>query len=119
LEWESYRLLTEKSVIVRPFEQLIFTDVHISSEKNAPQGVASLFAHMFQHHDWEPELVRNTGDTVMAVDGNVPGTKAAAQVSLWMEAVKVCKAPIFSCFGNHDVWDGFQPTAEIPAKKRF
>jgi hypothetical protein len=68
--------------------------------------------------DWAPDVVLNTGDSVMAVDGKVPGAKAAAQIALWKEAVKACKVPLFSCLGNHDVWDGVSPTADVPAEKK-
>jgi 3',5'-cyclic AMP phosphodiesterase CpdA len=94
------------------------TDVHIAAGRDAPKGVAAMFAHLFARPDWAPDLVLNTGDSVMAVDGNVTGARAAAQVAVWKEAVKACKAPIFSCLGNHDVWDGREPTADVPAEKK-
>jgi Icc protein len=95
------------------------TDIHITADKNAPKGVAAAFADMFiSRPDWTPDVVLNTGDTVMGVDGKVPGAKAAAQIALWKEAVRACKAPVFSCLGNHDVWDGVDPTADVPAEKK-
>jgi 3',5'-cyclic-AMP phosphodiesterase len=94
------------------------TDVHIKKELNAPQGVAQLFAHMFGQKDWQPDLVLNTGDTVFAVDGNTSGAKAAEQIELWKKAREACNVPIYSCLGNHDVWGGNVPTAELPLSSK-
>lgn len=93
------------------------TDVHITDEKDAPKAVRQMFAHM-HGPDWSPDVVLNTGDAVMAVDGKVTGTRAAQLVGLWEAAVKDVKAPIVSCLGNHDVWDGAEPTAAVPAEKK-
>jgi predicted MPP superfamily phosphohydrolase len=90
------------------------TDVHIDTAKDAPKGVAAMFAHMFARKD-KPEIVLNTGDTVMNLAGNVSGTKASEQIALWKDAAKGSPAPIYSCLGNHDIWDGKQPTDEAPA----
>lgn len=94
------------------------TDVHISRDREAPQGVAALFKHMFSQKDWKPDVVLSTGDQVMAVDGKVTGAKAAEQIALWKEAVQACPVPIRACLGNHDVWDGVDPTHDIPAEKK-
>src|SRR5262245_16518590 len=90
------------------------TDVHITKDRESPKGVAEMFAHMFGQQDWKPELVLSTGDQVMAVDGKVSGAKAAEQIALWRDAVKACPVPIHACLGNHDVWDGVEPTEAIP-----
>ncbi len=93
------------------------TDVHLNGDRNAPQGVQALFAHIFGQADWRPELVLNTGDSVMAVDGKTSGAKAAEQIALWKDAIKACPAPIYSCLGNHDVWNGHEPTDEITVEQ--
>lgn len=92
------------------------TDTHITADRKAPEGMAALFAHMFDRPD-RPEIVLNTGDTVMAVDGGVTGAAAAAQIALWKDAVKQCPVPIHSCLGNHDIWGGKEPTPDVPAAK--
>jgi 3',5'-cyclic AMP phosphodiesterase CpdA len=92
------------------------TDVHITKDQNAPAGVARMFGHMFARKDDRPELVVNTGDAVMAVDGKVTGAKAAEQIALWRAATKDLPVPVRSCLGNHDIWDGVGPTAEVPAE---
>ncbi len=94
------------------------TDVHITNDRNSPKGVAAMFGHMFGQKDWKPELVLNTGDSVMAVDGSVSGARAAEQIALWKEAVKACPVPIHACLGNHDVWGGTAPTDAVPAEKK-
>lgn len=93
------------------------TDVHITPDKDAPRGVAQMFAHMLARAD-KPELVINSGDTVMAVDGGVTGAKAAAQIALWKAATKAVPVPIRSCLGNHCVWGGTDPTPDAPADKK-
>ena len=94
------------------------TDVHITKDRDAVKGVAAMFAHMAARPDGKPDLILNTGDAVMAVDGKTSGAKAAEQIGLWKEAVKGAPAPILSCLGNHDVWDGHEPTADVPAAKK-
>ena len=91
------------------------TDVHINDKNDAPKGVATMFAHIFARKADRPELVINSGDVCMAVDGNVTGKQAAEQIALWKTAVKDCPVPIKYCLGNHDIWGGLEPTAEIPA----
>ena len=93
------------------------TDVHITDAREAPAGVAALFAHMLGNSDWSPELVLNTGDSVMGVDGNVTGERAAKQITLWKDATAPVKVPIRSCLGNHDVWGGTAPTESVPESK--
>jgi 3',5'-cyclic AMP phosphodiesterase CpdA len=96
------------------------TDVHITHDRESPAGVAAMFKHMLGQKTGAPEVILNTGDTVMAVDGKVSGKRAAQQIELWKTAIQNVKIPIRSCLGNHDVWDGFEPTDAIPeTKKRF
>lgn len=94
------------------------TDVHITPDRNSPKGAAAMFAHLFGRNDWRPDVVLNTGDAVMAIDGGVTGAKAAEQIALWKAAVKACPAPVVSCLGNHDVWGGKDPTDEITADQK-
>jgi 3',5'-cyclic-AMP phosphodiesterase len=94
------------------------TDCHITHKDDAPAGVAAAFKHMTTRPDWSPDVVLNTGDTVMAVNGKVTGAQAAAQIALWKTAVANCPVPIRSCLGNHDVWDGVAPTAAVPVEKK-
>ena len=94
-----------------------FTDLHITDERDSPHGAATMFRHMFQRK-LKPELVLNTGDAVMAVDGNTTGQRAAEQIALWKNAVNDCPAPIRSCLGNHDVWNGNEPSDEVPIGKK-
>jgi len=95
------------------------TDVHIMKGMEAPKGVGKMFEHIFGHKDWSPDVILNTGDTVMSIDGpNVTAAAAAEQVGLWKDAVKACKVPIRSCLGNHDYWSGKEPTRDVPAEMK-
>jgi 3',5'-cyclic-AMP phosphodiesterase len=96
------------------------TDLHITKDRDAPKGTAALLSHIVGQKDFKPEFIINSGDTVMAVDGKVPGAKAVEQIELWQTAVKDLKTPVRSCLGNHDVWDGLEPiNAEQEKKKGF
>ncbi|MGL4420645.1 MAG: metallophosphoesterase family protein [Gemmataceae bacterium] len=92
------------------------TDVHITDAKKAPEGVETLWKHLFAQSP-QPTLVLNTGDTVMAIDGKVGGEQVETQIGLWQAAAKKCPVPIRSCLGNHDVWGGHEATAKLPAAK--
>lgn len=92
------------------------TDSHITPDRDAPKGMAQLFDHMAR--ECKPSLVLHTGDTVMSVDGKVTGAEAAPQIAVWRAAAARSPAPIKACLGNHDIWDGAGPTAEIPADKK-
>src|SRR5262245_28879258 len=94
------------------------TDLHITAGLDAPKGAAGLFAHLLGQKDWRPDLILNSGDAVMAIDGKVSGAKAAEQIALWKAAVKGVPVPSRSCLGNHDVWNGHEPTDAVPASKK-
>src|SRR5579883_3532727 len=51
------------------------TDVHITKDRNAVGGTAAMFSHLAGQKDWQPALVLNTGDSVMALDGKTTGEK--------------------------------------------
>ena len=95
------------------------TDIHISSQNDAPKGVAALFDHMFGQKDWTPELILNTGDSVSAIDGKTTGKAAQEQIDVWKAAVKNLKVPMKACLGNHDVWNGTDPVDEAQGKKKL
>lgn len=90
------------------------TDVHIMREREAGDGAAAMLAHMFAETDWQPELILNTGDSVMGVDGGTTGASAESQIAVWREVFGDCPVPVRSCLGNHDVWNGGGPTDAIP-----
>ena len=49
------------------------TDVHIMPDREAPAGAAAMLANMLGDENWRPELILNTGDSVMGVDGGTTG----------------------------------------------
>lgn len=90
------------------------TDVHINGANNAPKGVAAMFTHMFARKE-KPELVLNTGDVVMNINGKVTAKSAKEQIDHWTAATKNCPVPIRYCLGNHDIWDATDASDAIPA----
>jgi len=94
------------------------TDVHITKDRDAPQGVAAMFEHMLGQKNWTPDIIINSGDSVMGIDGKTTGAKAAEQIDVWKAAVKNLKTPMYACLGNHDVWNGDEPTDAIPKEKK-
>ncbi len=105
---------SEKKVALRVAH---ITDVHITKDREAPKGVEAMFQHMFGKQ-WSPDIVINSGDSVLGIDGKVTGAKAEEQINVWKEAVKNCKVPMYACLGNHDVWDGLEPTKAVPESKK-
>lgn len=96
------------------------TDVHITKDRDSPKGVAALFKHILGHKDWTPDMILNTGDTVMGIDNGKASAKIAAeQIALWKTAIKDVKVPIYYCLGNHDYWSGFEPSEAIPAEMKY
>jgi 3',5'-cyclic AMP phosphodiesterase CpdA len=82
--------------------------------------VAAAFRHFSERNDWAPDLIINSGDSVMGIDGRTSGKSASEQIALWKTAVKSLKVPMHACLGNHDVWNGNDPTDDVPvAKKGF
>lgn len=101
------------------------TDVHIFKNLEAPDGVAAMFGHMFDRkdrkggQDRKPELVLNTGDSVMNIDhARASAASAQEQIDVWKAAVKTVNVPIRACLGNHDVWSGHEPSEAIPESKK-
>ncbi|VTS02653.1 metallophosphoesterase family protein [Tuwongella immobilis] len=95
------------------------TDVHLTPGRNAADGFTAALKHMQSQPDWSPELILNTGDSMMAVDGGVPAESAKKQIDLWQSVTqKQTKLPIRSILGNHDIWGGKQPTEQIPESKK-
>ena len=94
------------------------TDVHITKDREAPKGVAAMFEHMLGQKNWTPDLILNSGDSVMGIDGKTTGAKAAEQIDVWKAAVKELTVPMYACLGNHDVWNGDEPTDAIPKEKK-
>ena len=94
------------------------TDVHIMPDREAPAGAAAMLAHMLGDENWRPELILNTGDSVMGVDGGTTGKSAEAQIGVWRDVFGSCPVPIRSSLGNHDVWNGGGPTDAVPLSKK-
>jgi predicted MPP superfamily phosphohydrolase len=50
------------------------TDVHITHEHDAVSGVVAMFDHASKR---KPDLILNTGDSVMAVNGKITGSRSS------------------------------------------
>ena len=94
------------------------TDIHLFEQRNAPEGMSQMLRHMFGQDEWKPDVLFNTGDSLMAVDGETTGARAVEQIEIWNETIKGCPVDLISCLGNHDVWNGRQPVNDTQAKKK-
>jgi 3',5'-cyclic-AMP phosphodiesterase len=93
--------------IAAPAERVIrfahFTDIHITQDNNAPQGLAQALRQMQAMED-NPQLLVTGGDHVMD-SFSVTDKVAAAEFNLLKDILKKeCKIPIKYCIGNHDLW---------------
>ncbi|MFN7020159.1 MAG: metallophosphoesterase family protein [Phycisphaerales bacterium] len=79
------------------------TDVHITPEHRAPEGFAACLRDI-QKLDDPVDLILNTGDSVMCVNG-VDRTSAQTQWDLFTRVLADNNAkPVVHCLGNHDVY---------------
>ncbi|MDX1932623.1 MAG: metallophosphoesterase [Capsulimonadales bacterium] len=79
------------------------SDIHLQPERDAAAGFAACLRHL-QALDPPPDLIINTGDTIM--DGVGVGLQRAnVQWELWDSLVHDhCRIPMLHCLGNHDIW---------------
>jgi len=80
-----------------------FTDVHVSSKRSAPKGLAKAIQHVQELND-KPEFILNGGDAIGdALE--VGREEVELQWKLWKEAWKEQGTlPVRHCLGNHDIW---------------
>jgi 3',5'-cyclic AMP phosphodiesterase CpdA len=81
------------------------TDVHLTHDRRAPDGLAACLRHVQSQAD-RPDLILQGGDAIM--DG-LPADQASAQgqFDLWQSIVRAeldSRLPMVNCLGNHDVW---------------
>ena len=79
------------------------TDIHVLPERNAEPWLATCLHHVQGLKD-RPDLILNSGDSVM----DSLGADAARTQAQWDVFTKVfkenCSLPVEHCIGNHDVW---------------
>jgi 3',5'-cyclic-AMP phosphodiesterase len=105
-----------------PAERVIrfahFTDIHMTTDNNAPQGLTQALKRM-QTMDDKPELLITGGDNVM---DSFPATNevAAVQFNLLKGVMKKeCKIPIKYCIGNHDLWGWDKKSSKTTGEEKF
>lgn len=80
-----------------------FTDMHVYSKRNAPQGLAAAIKHMHELSD-RPEFILNGGDAIYD-SLEESREEAEQQWSLWKSIWKDHSSlPLKHCLGNHDIW---------------
>ena len=80
------------------------TDVHLPAEDKPKLAFKKVLQEINKMKD-KPELIINTGDTVMDMNGKDAETNTKLW-SAWHEVNQVNKIKMHSCLGNHDVWYG-------------
>jgi 3',5'-cyclic-AMP phosphodiesterase len=79
------------------------TDIHIQPHLWAGRRFEKCLHHL-QNLEVKPDLVLNTGDSVMGSHG-IPQTKASKEWALYHEIIASENSlPVVSCIGNHDIW---------------
>lgn len=91
------------------------TDVHILDQRNAESSFARVVAEINALKD-KPDLIINTGDTVMDENKQTKET-VAKRWDVWNKLVVSNKIPMYSALGNHDVWYGPDETLDTEYKK--
>jgi 3',5'-cyclic AMP phosphodiesterase CpdA len=107
---------------VAPAERVIrfahFTDIHMTQDNNAPQGLTQALRHMQTMED-KPELLVTGGDHVMD-SFSVTDEVATAEFNLVKDILKKeCKIPIKYCIGNHDLWGWDEKGSGTTGKEEF
>lgn len=80
------------------------TDVHLPAEEKPKLAFKKVLQEINNMKD-RPDLIINTGDTVMDMNGKDAETNTKLW-SAWHEVNQVNKIKMYSCLGNHDVWYG-------------
>ncbi|MGC3945822.1 MAG: metallophosphoesterase [Chryseolinea sp.] len=91
------------------------TDVHILDQRNAEESFARVVADINALPD-RPDLILNTGDTVMDENKQTKET-VATRWDTWRKLTQSNKIKIYSSLGNHDVWNGPNEALDTEYKK--
>jgi 3',5'-cyclic-AMP phosphodiesterase len=116
LQWLSAKMETSKSTLSKRALRIAhITDVHILDKKNAETCFERVLKAINTMPD-KPDLIINTGDTVMDENHQTLET-VATRWSVWNKITAINKLPIRSALGNHDVWYGPDKTLDEQYKK--
>jgi 3',5'-cyclic-AMP phosphodiesterase len=80
------------------FSFVFMTDIHIQSEKNAPEGLGQAIDTI---NKLNPDFVITGGDNVMDAWSQTYG-RADSLYNLFIETMKQLNMPYYSTFGNHE-----------------
>jgi Icc protein len=95
-----------------------FTDIHITTDNNAPQGFAQALQYMQSMED-KPELLVTGGDHVG--DSSAATDEVATKLfNLFKDIMqKNCHIPVKYCIGNHDIWGLNKPASKTTGSEEF
>ena len=75
------------------------TDVHITKDRDAPRGVAAMFAHLFGQKDWRPDAWDLFAANLYYVPGDASTPDGLKQLQEWFK-----KTPGQSGGGRGPLW---------------
>ncbi|MCF0062647.1 metallophosphoesterase [Dyadobacter chenwenxiniae] len=92
------------------------TDIHVQPHLWAAKGFEKCLHHL-QNLEVKPDLILNTGDSVMGSSG-ISKEKAAREWALYHKVLgSENSIPMVSCIGNHDIW--CPPTGSFSEGKKW
>lgn len=79
------------------------TDVHLTSDNNAPQRFTACLEDIERH---QVDFFLNGGDSIMAADyDSITRQQVIDMWDLWRDSLdKFQEVKMYSCLGNHDMW---------------
>jgi len=108
---------SKKTTANRTLRIAHITDVHILDQKNAESSFARVIHEINSMKD-KPDLIINTGDTVMDENKQSKET-VTTRWNTWQKIVQPNKIKIYSALGNHDVWYGPNETLDNDYRKEM
>lgn len=91
-----------------------FTDIHMTPDNNAPQGLALALRHMQRQ---KPQLLVTTGDNIMDALANSEDS-VKVQFGLLKKVFEAeCKIPVKFGIGNHDIWGWVKDKSKTTGKE--
>jgi 3',5'-cyclic AMP phosphodiesterase CpdA len=95
-----------------------FTDIHITSDNNAPQRFTKALKYM-QALDDKPQLLITGGDHVM--DSFAVTDEEATKLFNLIKGIlkKECHIPIKYCIGNHDLWGWDKKSSKTTGNEEY
>ncbi len=110
----------EKAKNTEKFSFVFMTDIHVSPERNATEGLLQAIDTI---NKLAPDFVITGGDNIMDALGQ-SWERSDSLYNLYDETVSKLKMPVFSTMGNHEVFglykqSGIEPDHEDYGKKMY